>query len=49
LLHGYTRALATTGDPQARQWFDKIGDSYQAATWSSYSRLEEAREKARAQ
>jgi hypothetical protein len=49
LLHGYTRTLAKLDDPHAGEWFDKIGDTYHAATWSSYSRLEEARAQAKKQ
>jgi len=43
LLHGYARTLARIGDPHAKTLFDKLGDTYQMETWSSYSSLEATR------
>jgi hypothetical protein len=48
LLHGYARTLVKMNDPKAAEWLDKLGDTYQAETWSSYSRLEEVRRQTRA-
>jgi tetratricopeptide (TPR) repeat protein len=49
LLHGYARMLVKIGDPHAAEWLDKLGDTYHAETWSSYSRVEEVRGQAKSQ
>jgi hypothetical protein len=48
LLHSYAKTLAKIGDPHAREWLDKLGNTYHAQTWPSSSELEEAQRKARA-
>jgi hypothetical protein len=43
LRHEYARTLVRLNDPHASQWLAKLGDTYHAETWSSYSRIEEER------
>lgn len=43
LRHEYARTLVRLNDPHAKEWLAKLGDTYHAETWSSYSRIEEER------